>query len=83
MDKHISQREARRLKRENARLQSILSGQRKDWRGEWPDHVAVLGRLVKPGNPIISQVDTARRLQHAVVVTVQDNDLLFFGCKAD
>jgi hypothetical protein len=75
----ISQREARRLKRENLALQEILSEQRKDWRGEWPEG-AVIGRI-KAGDVMTAIVETARRLNHAVVVTKQGEDIVFFGCK--
>ena len=76
----ISQREARRLKRENIRLEKILSEQRNDWRGEWPEGT-IIGRL-KTGDVTLAIVDTARRLNHAVVVTKQGEDIVFFGCKA-
>ena len=77
---HISQREARRLKRENNRLLKMLADQRKDWRGEWPEGI-VIGRLSPAPSPIRYQVATARRLKHAVVCTVQGDDVVFYGAE--
>jgi len=76
----ISQREAKRLRRENVRLLKMLSEQRKDWRGEWPEGT-VICRLTQAPDAIRFCVETARRLHHAVVCTVQGTDVVFFGAE--
>lgn len=62
----ISQREARRLRAEVKRLRQLIEAQRFAWR-EWPDGI-YLGEM-QPDAETMACVRTARRLDHAVVVT--------------
>ena len=77
---NISQREARRLRKENSQLLKMLMDQRSDWRGEWPEGT-VICRLTQAPDAIRFCVATARRLHHAVVCAVQDKDVVFFGAE--
>jgi len=73
----ISQREARRLRREVKRLEEVIREQRRYWATEWPNST-VLGRLAVPSETQ-AMVRTARILKHAVVVTLEGENLKFFG----
>lgn len=74
----ISQREAHRLRREVERMSSVFDAMLRNWRGEWPD-ATVIGRVENAGCEVLAIVETARRLKHAVVVTRQGRDLVFYG----
>ena len=73
----ISQREAKRLRKRVAQLESILDAQKRRWNNEWPGST-VIHRL--PTDAVsLAIVATARALSHAVVVTTEDNKLKFWG----
>lgn len=74
----ISQREAHRLKRRIAELEGIQRKQRNLWWSDWPSGI-VLSRL-KVSDSTYAEIKTARKLKHAVVVTVEnDNTIAFFA----
>lgn len=74
----ISQREARRLQKRVAQLESELSNQRHVWACDWPGGVHIASQDSVNGTAGI--VRTARKLGHAVVVVARDNgELLFYG----
>jgi hypothetical protein len=77
--KPISQNEARRLRKRVVELESILEAQRSRWSSEWPGSV-VLHRM-DPGIETKAIVRTARALSHAVVVSIKDDQLTFWGVK--
>ncbi len=83
MSKPISQREARQLRKRVRELGALIESQRREWRAEWPLGKC-LGRLTVPAT---SQMDEAvrvsRLLGHAVVVTADKADLVFFAMPAD
>lgn len=72
----ISQREARRLQKQVRHLHTVLDLQRRAWGDEWPDGGVNIGRL-SADTQLQVAVETARKLRHAVVVTVSDGRLLF------
>jgi len=76
----ISQRQARWYRREANRLAEILKNQRRSWPKEWPSST-VLGRL-DVGDRALAIVETARRLNHAVVVVNDGRTLIMFGMEA-
>lgn len=63
----ISQREARRLRKEVMRLNAVLSKQQNDWSEDWPGgtHICTIFQLPEL---VMASIRTARRLNHAVVV---------------
>lgn len=62
----ISQREARRLQQQVARLENQMDNQRNAWSQAWPGGVH-LGSS-SPSIELTSAIKTARKLRHAVVV---------------
>lgn len=75
---NITQREARRLRATAQRLETVLQEQRRSWVKEWPDNgvlVATLDLANQPGS--LASIRTARKLRHAVVVTVDGNNVHF------
>lgn len=78
----ISQREARRLRKRVAVLEAHLREQHRYWAQDYPGGVDI-GFLGKSGDQIttadISVVQTARKLGHAVVLIVRNDELVMFG----
>lgn len=79
MRRHISQREAHQLKNRVQKLENILKDQRNAWTRGWPGG-ADLGSIVLPDR-LAGSVEAARRLEHAVVVTLSGSQASFYGCK--
>ena len=77
----ISQREARRLKKKVTELENILDMQQGRWSSDWPSSTQI-GRLKNIDPVTKTMVGTARVLHHAVVVTIDGDDLVFWGCQA-
>lgn len=73
----ISQREARRLKKENELLREELRNQRHVWSSEFPGGVHV-GIINNPADLIRVAVLTSRKLGHAVIATVNSEQNLLF-----
>ena len=76
----ISQREARRLKRKLRNLEESLEIQKRKWLNEYPTYECI-DRIRNAPETTRACVRTARTLKHAVVVTVQGDDLVFFADK--
>lgn len=76
--KPISQREARRLRTEVKRLQELLLRQRNQWAYEFPEGTWLLSVTLTEAQA--ATLKTARKLSHAVVVTMPNqNTADFFG----
>lgn len=75
----ISQREAQRLRRRVAELESQLSMRMTQWGTDMPSWTAI-GR--EEATPVLHQaIRTARQLKHAVVsVESSDNQIVYFAC---
>jgi hypothetical protein len=68
----ISQREAHRLRKDNARLRDVLRDQGRAWSSDWGNgwvHIAT----IRLDDSTQSAVNTARRLGHAVIVLPDQN----------
>jgi hypothetical protein len=74
---NISQREARRLRKKVQEFEQKFRAQTDRWIGEWPGSV-ILHRL-PVDKETVAIVKTAKALRHAVVVTMQDDRLVFWG----
>lgn len=75
----ISQNEAYRMKRELSEHAAASEAQRRAWLRDWPNSVH-LGSLT-PGPNVLAIVNTARRLGHAVAVTISGDEMLLYGSK--
>lgn len=72
----ISQREARRLKKETLRLSNEIDEQRRAWSQQYFGGTDI-GRFdCEPNDPRAVAVRTARKLNHAVVVVGDDGGTL-------
>lgn len=80
--KKISQREARRLQRELARLENQQQGQRAVFARDYPGGVHILTYSFRDSETIAT-FKTARRLGHAIVATIPDSngDVKFFAIR--
>lgn len=77
MSGKISQREARRLRKEVTRLRRIIESQNLRWSAEWPSSTVICREEVNVGT--LASIRTARALHHAVIAVVQDNKIAFFA----
>ncbi len=79
MTRPISQREARRLRKRVDALESADRVRRNRWAATYPGgtHIATMAAVDLPKS--LSAVETARNLQHAVVVTTDGNNVLFYA----
>lgn len=74
----ISQREARRLRKEVVQLREIEDKRRRSWSADYPGGVNLVNVVVQPDVHAI--IKTARKLGHAVVVTnYGDNTAQFYA----
>lgn len=71
----ISQREAVRLRKRVAELESILDDQRNRWCQQWPGGIH-LGKLTIERSWLIGRIEGARMLGHAVVVSTDTDGVL-------
>ena len=78
MNKVITQREARRNRAELKRLKGYLEQLRRAWISEWPKNCLFIGRT-SVDVATAARLETARRLRHAVVVSVDGTDLTFWA----
>lgn len=76
MRKHISQREAHRLKKRCADLERKFEIQRERWGSNWPGSTVI--HRITPTEVTKTAIATARALSHPVVVTVGDDGTLKF-----
>ena len=73
--KLFSQREALMLQRRVRKLENHLEMQRRQWTDDWPKRCIFIGRVEAVANKNIGAVETAIKLKHAVVCSV-DGDAL-------
>lgn len=74
MTKKISQAEARALKKRVAEFESLERTRRNAWATEWPKGISIDALGVAASTA--AAVRTARKLKHAVVATIDDNNTL-------
>jgi hypothetical protein len=80
--RHISQSEAHRLLATVNRLRQVLEDQRNAWIREWPDsaiHLVEIGVGESLDAADVATIATARKLRHAVVVTVTNGKLQLYA----
>lgn len=77
---HISQREARRTKKELFELKQRLSRQMNVWSSDYPNGVHLAS--IEATTEVLAIVKTARKLARAVVVTQESNQIRFYACEA-
>jgi len=77
--KPLSQREAYRLKKRVEELEAERRHMRDRWVGDWPASIPIHRLSVDIVTKAV--VKTARTLEHAVVVTIQDDQLVFWASK--
>lgn len=76
----ISQREARRLRKQVAELQAMEEKRRRSWNSDYPGGINLVNISVADKPWLIATIKTARKLGHAVVVTSNgDSELQFYG----
>lgn len=73
----ISQREARRLRKRVAELESLVSRQRERWGHDYPGGTHI--GSTKPEATVYACVKTARALGHAVVTVENSGELMLFA----
>jgi len=74
----ITQKQAREYKARVAKLEKLIDRVRRHWLDEWPCKATVIGRVdVTP--VACAQIETAKRLRHAVTVTVDDKSIVFWA----
>jgi hypothetical protein len=78
--KKYTQSEANRLAAQVKGLTDILNQQKNSWSSDWPDSTRIAD-LVIGNERVIGAIDTARKLKHAVVVTVSGQTLIFHACE--
>lgn len=77
----ISQREARRLKKRVAELESADEAARRSWITDWPGGAEIAREAYEPTHTIPAVIKTARLLGHAVVVVPDGRELRFIAVK--
>jgi hypothetical protein len=79
MRRKISQREAREWMRRAERAENRLNNINSAFTREWPNGVHI-GSLTSEW--MAQSVDVSRRLGHAVFVTVDGNEIRFYGVRS-
>jgi N-acyl-L-homoserine lactone synthetase len=74
---NISQREARRMRRELEALKETIREQRRVWSSDWPGGVNI--DQFDADEATAATISTARKLGHAVVCTVSSHKLYFYA----
>lgn len=70
--RQFSQREARHLQQQVVRLENQSANQRNAWIQEWPGGIHLGSIAIDPTQ--FATVKTARRLGHAVVLTISSSE---------
>lgn len=78
--KKYTQSEARRLAKQVDGLISILNQQKNNWTSEWPEGIKITEMPIGDQR-MLGAIETARKLGHAVVVTVYGQMLMFHACE--
>ena len=74
----ITQKQAREYKARAAKLEKLIYRVRRHWLADWPCTATVIGRV--DVTPIAcAQIETAKRLRHAVTVTVDEGSLVLWA----
>jgi hypothetical protein len=74
----ISQVEAWNLLHKCQRLEADENRRRHAWAKDWPNGTHIGSINGDPDGGIVAAIKTARKLRHAVIVTVQDNGTIAF-----
>jgi hypothetical protein len=77
--KRISQREARRLRKQVADLLSAEQTRRNRWSREYPDGISI--RLWTPDAVSMAVFDTAGKLGHIIVCKIDGSQIHFYAVK--
>lgn len=78
----ISQREARRLKKQVAELMGRMDAQRRTWGRDYPGvHILTMQKTETIDGTDIATLRTARTLGHTLVVTMEGDAIYFYGVK--
>lgn len=81
MSKSITQVEARRLRKENRALRILFDKERNSW-GDVYSGVHV-GSIVNANSNVVTALKTARKLNHAVLVHMDGEEIEFFALPFD
>jgi hypothetical protein len=76
MSSSLSQSEARRWRKRALAAEATLRQQKRDWADSWPNGTSLCGINIANSQDdlrSIGQIIGARKLRHAVVVTVSDD----------
>lgn len=74
----ISQREARRLRKRVAELESAESDRRNRWVRDYPGGAQIATGTFSADSRVVTAINTARLLKHAVVATAGDDGVVRF-----
>jgi hypothetical protein len=74
----ITQSQARKYRARAARLEKLIDRVRRHWLEEWPSKATCIGRVTVT-EVACAQIDTAKRLRHAVTVTIDGKDLVLWA----
>jgi hypothetical protein len=78
----ISQREARRLRKENAQLRFEMNAQLSKWSSTWPSSTSIGSVQLADDSKMYGRIEATRMLNHAVVVIAEGNGrIVFFACE--
>jgi len=76
MNRKISQREARKLRADNNRLNNVLWNMKRGWGKSWPQSVACI-HAWKPDEKSMAIISTAITMRHAVMVSADNTNIYF------
>jgi hypothetical protein len=76
--KRISQRDARTYRKRVEALEQQEKDRNRNWVSDWPRSVLLTSTKWEAGDLVPVSIRTARKLGHAVVVTVDDGGLVKF-----
>lgn len=77
--RQISQNEAHKLAKRVQELERQKEEQTRRWADEWPSYTVI--HRIEIDSVTAAIVNTARALSHAVVVTMKEGKLTFWGSK--
>ena len=74
----ITQVQAREYRARVAKLEKLIDHVRRHWLEDWPCNATCLGRVAV--TPVAcAQIETAKRLKHAVTVTIDNGELVLWA----
>jgi hypothetical protein len=74
--KKISQREARRMRKELQALRKRDEARERSWSSEYPDAIHIASS--SPSTDVVAIIKTARKLGHAVICTAEGDGKIFY-----